>query len=270
MPKKPSSYYRPKSLKEALGDLRKPDTKPLAGGTMLLANGTDSAVVDLQDLGLDQIEFGQGKLTAGAMTRLTDLSRYISEVVQNEGAEISEGVEQLLLDSIHRSGPNTFRNAATVGGIVASRLADSEFLAALLVLDAEITLLDQTSLDIELSDYLAAAHRPVGLISELTIPWHKGISASDRVARTPADYPIVSVTVFKPVEGQLRVAATGIDLRPVRVEKAEAAFASGAGAEEVAQAAKDRTRHTGDFRGDTGYRSEMAFVLTKRLLGEIG
>jgi carbon-monoxide dehydrogenase medium subunit len=204
------------------------------------------------------------------MTRLTDLSRYISDIVQTESAEISEGARPLLLDSIHRSGPNTFRNAATVGGIIASRIADSEFLATLLVLDAAITLLDQTGRDIGIWDYLAATLRPDGLISEVTIPWHSGIGASDRVARTPADYPIVSVTIFKPAQGHARLAITGIDLRPVRVEEAEQALVSGAGAEEVAQAAKDRTRHPGDFRGDTGYRAEMAFVLTKRLLSQIG
>lgn len=270
MPKKPSSYYRPKSLEEALVQLSKPDTKPLAGGTMLLANGTGSAVVDLQDLGLDQLDYSAGILTTGAMSRLTDLSRFISDVVQTGSAETSEGAGPLLVDSIHRSGPNTFRNAATVGGIVASRLADSEFLAALLVLDAEITLLDQTSRNIGISDYLAAERRPDGLITGVAIPWHNGVGASERVARTPADYPIVSVTIFKPAQGHARLAATGIDLRPVRVEEAEQAMVSGAGAEEVALAAKDRTRHPGDFRGDTRYRAEMAFVLTKRLLGEIG
>lgn len=270
MPKKPSSYYRPRSLEEALGQLSKPDTKPLAGGTMLLANGTNSAVVDLQDLGLDQLEYGQGILTTGSMTRLTDLSRFISDIVQTESAETSEGAGPLLINSIHRSGPNTFRNAATVGGVVASRIADSELLAALLVLDAEITLLDQAGRKIGISDYLAAEHRPDGLIGEVAIPWQSGISASDRVARTPADYPIVSVTIFRPAQGQARLAVTGIDLRPIRVEEAEQALASGAGVEEVAQAAKDRTRHPGDFRGDTGYRAEMAFVLTKRLLGGIG
>jgi carbon-monoxide dehydrogenase medium subunit len=270
MPKKPSSYYRPRSLEEALGNLSNPDTKPLAGGTMLLANGTSSAVVDLQDLGLDHLEFNPGTLTLGAMTRLTDLSRFISDVVQTGAGDSSEGPGPIVVDSIHRSGPNTYRNAATVGGIVASRLADSEFLASLLVLDAEITLLDQTSRNFEIADYLTAVHRPTGLITEVTIPWHSGSGASSRVARTPADYPIVSVTIFKPSQGDARLAVTGIDLRPVRVEEAEQALASGAVAEEVAQAAKDRTRHPGDFRGDTRYRAEMAFVLTKRLLGEIG
>lgn len=269
MPKKPSSYHRPGSLEEALEYLSKPDTKPLAGGTILLANGTTSVVVDLQDLGLDQLEFNSGILTAGSMTKLTDLSRFITDAVQIESAEPLDGPGPILAEAIHRSGPNTYRNAATVGGMVASRLADSEFLSSLLVLDAEIKLLNQARRNIRMSDYLSATHRPDGLIMEVAIPWRSGIGASVRVARTPADYPIVSVTIFKPDQGDPRLAATGIDHRPVRLEKAEQALISGSAAGQVAMAAKNRARHPGDFRGDSKYRAEMAFVLTKRLLGEI-
>jgi carbon-monoxide dehydrogenase medium subunit len=121
-----------------------------------------------------------------------------------------------------------------------------------------------------MSEYMTAERRPDGLITEVVIPWHGGYGASERVARTPADYPIVSVTLFLPTQGDARLAVTGIDQRPVRIEEAEQALATGAGAEEVALAAKNRTRHPGDFRGDARYRAEMAFVLTKRLLGEIG
>ena len=44
----------------------------------------------------------------------------------------------LLQKAIHQAGPNTYRNAATIGGVCASRLADSELLAALLVLEADL------------------------------------------------------------------------------------------------------------------------------------
>ena len=37
MPQKPTAYYRPTSLDEALQLLRQPNTVPLAGGTDLLA-----------------------------------------------------------------------------------------------------------------------------------------------------------------------------------------------------------------------------------------
>ncbi len=263
MPSKPSSYYRPKNLEEALELLSKPDTLPLAGGTKLLANGASGAVVDLQDLGLDQQNFSESSLTVGAMTRLTDLSNFITDEVQGEAAAAQGGPVPILVDSIHRSGPNTYRNAATVGGVVASRLPDSEFLSALLVLKAEIRLND---IGIGLTDYLSVDHHPKELITEIVIPWSIGHGASERVARTPADYPIVSVTFFKPDHGDFRIAATGIDLYPVRVPKAEEILNSGGDLEEAAMAVKNQACHPGDFRGDADYRAEMAFVLAKRVL----
>jgi CO/xanthine dehydrogenase FAD-binding subunit len=270
MPKKPSSYYRPKSLEEALDLLTKTDTKPLAGGTILLANGTGSAVVDLQDLDLDKQEYESGELTVGATTSLTRLSRFIAGDVLAGEADVSIGPGSMLMDAIHRSGPNTFRNAATVGGIIASRLTDSEFLASLLVLNASLNLLDPVTKKMTVSDYLSQGERPKGLITGVEIPWTPGRGVSERVARTPADYPIVSITIFKSERGEVRIAATGIEKRPLRVTAAEEALAAGAGIEEAAGTVRDRSRHPGDFRGDAGYRAEMAYVLTRRLLLDMG
>ncbi len=74
MPQKPTAYYRPSDLDEVLRFLRQPNTVPLAGGTNLLATeeGIDSAVVDLQDAGLDQLTWADdGRLLRiGAMVRL--------------------------------------------------------------------------------------------------------------------------------------------------------------------------------------------------------
>ena len=70
MPKKPGAYYRPDNLDEALKYLSQPDTAPLAGGTELLAQEEGvslAAVVDLQDLGLDQINLDDDRLRVGAM-----------------------------------------------------------------------------------------------------------------------------------------------------------------------------------------------------------
>ncbi|HQF70114.1 MAG TPA: xanthine dehydrogenase family protein subunit M, partial [Promineifilum sp.] len=90
----------------------------------------------------------------------------------------------------------------------------------------------------------------------------------ERVARTPADAPIVSVTLWRPDGGAVRLAATGISPRPMRLRAAEAALGDGT-AEAVAaaaEAARAAALHPGDFRGDAAYRAEMAAVLTRRVL----
>ena len=253
MPIRPTHYYRPESLDDALRLLAQPDTLPLSGGTKLLANDVDSAVVDLQALGLNQLDWHNDQLQAGATATLTEIAAAL--------AEKKDGPAKLLQQAIHRAGPNTYRNAATLGGTIASRLADSELLAVLLVLDVQLHLANGEVMS--LVDYLAAEVRPSTLITAVTIPWAAGQGRSERVARTPADYPIVSITLWRPVAGAPRLAATGLGERPFRLTTTEANLDNIEAAVTAAQAAN---QHPGDFRGDAAYRAEMAAVLTRRVL----
>ncbi|MBK7217513.1 MAG: FAD binding domain-containing protein [Candidatus Promineofilum sp.] len=89
MPKQPTTYYRPRSVDEALRLLQQPNTVPLAGGTALLATeeGLDSAVVDLQDAGLNTLSWADdGRLLRlGAMVRLADLHDFLTPLTRHEG-----------------------------------------------------------------------------------------------------------------------------------------------------------------------------------------
>jgi len=263
MPQKPTAYYRPTSLDEALQFLRQPNTVPLAGGTDLLATeeGFTAAVVDLQDAGLDHLTWADdGRLLRlGAMVRLADLDDFLASLATHGGAAA------LLRDAVHRAGPNTYRHAATVGGIIASRLPDSEFLAALLALDATVNLRLPAPETLSLAAWLADDDRPPGLITECLVYWPNGAAAAERVARTPADQPIVAVTGWRPDGGPIRLGATGVGPRPMHLAAAESAANEGR-LDDAAAAARAAATHPGDFRGNAAYRAEMAAVLTRRVL----
>ena len=255
MSRQPHVYYRPTELEEALQRLAQPDTAPLGGGTKLLATDAPAGVVDLQDLGLDQIQIVGDWLQVGAMARLVDLAACVAG-------------HDLLAAAIHRAGPNTYRHAATLGGTIAARLPDSELLAALLVLEASLTVYTPQAEVMSLPQFWSRqAHSD--LITEIRIPWSAGRGASERVARTPADYPIVSVTAWQPAEGAMRLAATGIDALPVRLAAAEVALAA-EGIERAVEVAGEECRHPGDFRGSAQYRAQMTAVLTRRVLARCG
>lgn len=237
MPKRPQQYYRPSSMDEALRLLTQPDAAPLAGGTRLLMNDIEpDIVVDLQALGLDGITHQGGELRMGAMTRLAEI----------ESHELPNG--ELLKLAVYRAGPTTFRNAATLGGVVGSREPDSELLALLLAMEAVLDFADRDSLS--LADYLTPDERPEGLITEIRIPWAGGIGSLERVARTPADSPIVSVAVWKTT--RIVVGASGISPRPMLVDVNNL-----------------QVTHSGDFRGSTAYRREMLTVLLQRALDRV-
>lgn len=270
MPKKPGAYHRPDSVAEALQLLAKPNSVALAGGTKLLASESGlpaDHVIDLQALGLNQIEAGQDVVTVGATCTLVDLSAALAREYPSEPGSV------LLQEVIQREGPNTYRNSATLGGSIASRLPDSELLAALLVLDARLSFAGISgSEETSLAAYLEVDDLQHGLISSVHIPWTNGQGAAERVARTPADYPIVSVVAWQPSGGSVRLAATGIGPLPERLNSAEEILSGEPGedaATAAAGAAKDAAHHPGDFRGDAVYRAKMAEVLTKRVLQKL-
>ena len=265
MAKQPAAYYRPNNLPEVLRLLQQADTVPLAGGTKLIAADITDAVVDLQDLGLNQAKLDGETLHVGATMTLAELTAVLQEASETSPAP-------LLLKAIHQAGPNTYRNAATLGGSIASRLADSELLAALLVLDATLSLNTPDTIEMSLVDYLGAAERPFGLITAIHIPWQTGQFASERVARTPVDYPIVSVTLWQADGSSPKLAATGIEARPVRLGEAEKALVGGvadSAVETAVATAKAQCTHPGDFRGDAAYRADMVAVLIRRVLAAV-
>lgn len=262
MPKSPTAYHRPETLDTALRLLHQPDVFALGGGTKLLARDVPGAVVDLQLLPLNQLTWGETTLTIGATITLAGLSQAL-----NARGDVNSAAP-LLQKAIQQAGPNTYRHAATLGGSIASRLPDSELLAALLVLDAHLTLYAPQQHTLSLAAYLTAATRPSGLITGVTIPWRAGQGVSERVARTPADYPIVSVTLWRPQTGQAALAATGIAQRPLRLTAAESCLAAGFSDDAINQAtaaAQTAVTHPGDFRGDAAYRADMTAVLIRRV-----
>ncbi|MGH2537858.1 MAG: FAD binding domain-containing protein [Candidatus Promineifilaceae bacterium] len=272
MPQRPAAYHRPSTLEEALRLLAEPGSAPLAGGARLLAGHAPRPLVDLQDLGLAQIEIDAGRLRLGAMTRLADVVEYLGAGPEAADMDGPLDLGALLAKAVFLAGPNTFRNTATVGGSIAARPADSELLAVLLALEAELLLAAPAERTLTLNDYLVHEERPGGLLISVSFARGEGLGAAVRVARTRRDYPIVAVVAWQPENGRPRLAATGLGPRPARLIEAEGALAAGVSPkaiERAASAARDAARHPGDFRGSAGYRAEMAAVLTRRALGQI-
>ena len=196
-------------------------------------------MVDLQALGLDEVRAEGGRLTLGAMVRL-------QTIVDDDR------VPTLVREMAQREGPNTFRNQATVGGVVVGADPESELLAALLVFEAEVTV--RTLADVRtlpLVDFLADVRGALagGILTVVSLATD-GVTASERVARTPADKPIVAAVARKDSTGRVHLALCGVAATPVLVQPDAVASLN----------------PPADFRGSSEYRREMAVLLVRRVV----
>lgn len=254
-----SQYVRPRSLDEAQERLAEPTSQPLAGGTHLLTQTTPptepTTLVDLQALPFNEIETDQGLLTIGAMVTLQALV---------------EKASGLLAEAARREAPRQVRQMATIGGTIAAAQPESELVTALLVLEARLRLAGGGELS--LAEWTPEEQR---LITHVLVPEATSGTGSARVARTPADRPIVLVWALVERMGDgvstLRLAASGVGDRPVRLFEVEETL-SGKTADEVleqvASVVEWSIEPRSDFRGSAEYRRSMTALLARRALEE--
>ena len=264
-----TQYHRPQTLDEALTLLQSDGTVPLAGGTALIPSGAPEAraVVDLQALGLDGLSVAGFQMHIGAMVSLQRLV---------ESPEVGE----FLAEAARLEGPLTYRNAATVGGTIATGDPLSHVLIALLALDAQVHLRLPDPATVSLDRILDNPRKFLdgGLITGVTALSPAGApgTAMARVARTPRDKPIVAVAVRVTGGDDLghgiRIALAGVADRPIRAYQAEDRLKGQPLDEELVEVAvaavMEHLNPPSDFKGSSEYRRQMAAVLARRALLE--
>ncbi len=239
-------YHRPESLEEALSLLERgsPQSVVLAGGTSLNAfpPGRAVEVVDLQAIGYNEIRPEGTLVEVGAMTRLADLAAH-------------QAVPELLRDLTRREGPNTLRNAATVGGTIATGNPESELVAGFLVYEALVNLAKAGGANATVSLEELLADRSLldaSIIVSVTIQTD-GQATAARTGRTPSDTSIVAAVGRRTGAGVL-LALTGMAATPIVVDS-----------DSVGE-----VDPPGDFRGSPAYRRHLAATLTTRVMEQLG
>lgn len=255
-------YHRPTDLSAAIALLKRvsPRTVPMAGGTWLNPRlGKEvqaTAVVDLSGLGLAGIERDPDTLRVGPMTTLAD-------VAEDETCQmLANGI---LATTARREAVVNVRNAATVGGTVVVAPPDSEFILALLALDAHLVVQSDRVRSWSLARFLEdrAAALDGGLVTQIQIhlPLHAAGGLA-HVTRTPFDHPIVAaVAVIAEDADARRIALGGVVVGPLLVTFGRLAEAEGAVAKAI-----DSAEPWADFRGTAEYRREMGALMARRAL----
>ena len=238
------TIHKPAAPNEAVELFRRPGVYPLYGGgaSLIRTNRQEvEEVVDLTSIVPVRIDGGPGRLcSVGAGVTLQALGEVSSEMAA----------------VIRVDAPETLRNSLTLGDVLLECDPNSLVLALLCGLNANLWGPDrepiakdrgQRSTSVEAWFGLTDEQRCQELIFYVQFDWTSVHFALEKVARTPADRPIVAAIGFVRPEEPPYAVLTGIADRPVRYREGITSAIS-------------------DYRGSAEYRTAMAAIVSRRAI----
>ena len=258
------TIHKPATLAEAIDLLKQAGTFPLYGGAALQRHPRPDveAVVDLSQIGLDRAWEEGDSLHLGSMLTLERVRLACQE--RGQTYPLLGGIAEALRADL----PETLRNTLTLGDLLLERDPQSVSLTLLLALDAVIVTADESVWP--LADWLASGDDAWHvLVTHVSVPRGatRAAVAFEKVARTPADAPIVGAVAAMQATGEGRrtaLALCGVAPWPLAQPAAARAFDQSG---EVNAALEHLVLDPpGDHWGSREYRAEMARVLTWRAL----
>ncbi|MEN0613740.1 molybdopterin-dependent oxidoreductase FAD-binding subunit [Klebsiella indica] len=243
-------FFKPDSVEQAL-ELKsryQDDAVWFAGGSKINATPTQpdkQIAISLQNLELEWVDWDNGSLRIGAMTRLQTLrdTHYIPDALH---------------DALGFVYSRHLRNQSTLGGEIAARQEESVLLPVLLALDAHLIFADGKSLSLE--NYLTQPGSP--LITEIVINNPFCACATRRISRSQAGLTVVTAAVAIPEQDEIRIALDGVADRPVRLRDVESQRLEGRALEQAVAAAIFPQQ---DLRGSVAYKRYIAGVVVADL-----
>jgi CO/xanthine dehydrogenase FAD-binding subunit len=246
-----TAYYRPKTIEEALTLLRKPNTRPLGGGTILTRRSDEQfEVVDLQALEMDKFLKSGNNLIIGATVSLQSLLEFSPSPSSLKTAiKLDVTVNQ--------------RTYGTVAGALVTCDGRSPFASVTLALNTRITVNTGKPEVYELGDFLTFRFGLLKnqLIENIEIPLDV-LFSFEYIARSPADRPIVISAVAQWVTGRTRVVVAGWGESP------KLAF-DGTNLSGIESGIFNQAKNSTNELASSEYRVEMLKILTKRCLDKL-
>lgn len=269
-------YYKPSTLKEAVGLLKEhgETAEVLNGGTDLIVRMRDGhsapgVVVDIKGIKeLHELSIEEGRVFIGACVLLNDLG--LHDVILKRYPYLSQASLSV--------GSKQVRNRATcIGNICnASPLADTA--TPLLALDAEIHIYGEKGIKtVPLSDFFVFVRKTILQPDEIVT----GISFKDNAnnlgifykmsRRKEVDLSTVCSTVVKN-DDKYAISFGAVAPTPIRLPKTEAYLNENKLSEEVIEKAcalaLEEVSPISDVRATKEYRQEMVQVMLRNTLSE--
>ena len=274
------TYHAPSSLDEVLSLMQEHgyDAKILAGGhsllpTMKLRLATPAHLIDLKNLKkeLRYIREDGDALAIGALTTYQELID--SELVRNKAALLGQTLEHV--------GDMQVRNLGTLGGSIAHADPAGDPPAAILALNATMTIRGPdgertVAADEFFHGFFETAVGEGEVLTEICVPVQKGGSSYQKFRHPASGYAVCGAAVVLEKSGDkiatCRVALTGVSESAYRATGVEDALNSQSYsadlAADAASHATDDIDPLEDTFADAAYRRQLAKTLTKRAIKE--
>ena len=267
------NYHRATSIDDVLAQLTACGGKVLAGGhslipLMKLRLSEPSVLIDIGRVpGLQGVRESDGALEIGAATTHADVAN--SQLVRDRCPMLSETAADI--------GDPQVRNRGTIGGSLAHADPAADYPAAMLALDAEITVRSSRAARTVKADGFFQGLFTVDLASDelIVAVRFKPVRAAAyaKLHQRASHFAIVGVAAALGVEGgkisSARVGLTGAGPHATRLTSVEQALVGRAPTAETFQAAADAAsvdELNGDIHASEEYRRAMVPVFTRRAL----
>lgn len=277
-------YRRAGSVEEALDLLADDDARVLAGGQSMVpelktGRANPGRLVDVGDLdGLRGIEVGGEETTVGALTTYATVAG--SDHLWKHASPLSEAAAEL--------GDRQVRNRGTVGGNLAQADPDGDLPAATLAADATVVVRGvDGEREVDAGDFFRGDGRTaVGdgeLVTAVRIPHDDGQSSEAAGAYVKKEHPatgyaLVGVAAVVDVAADevadARVAANGVQSRPVRLRAVESGLAGEPASKETIESAAaeaaadlDPDEIPSDPYASGEYRADVLETYAERAVG---
>lgn len=250
------------SLEEAYKMLQKRRINTLLGGGAFLSLGSKriGTALDLSGLGLDYINDLVDAIEIGAMTSFRQIET--SKLLQ-------ENFSGILPHAVSTIGGIQLRNIVTAGATVYSRYGFSDFLTALMVLDADVVLFQKGRISL---DKFMKDGSPRDIVIKIILPKSELTAAYKSLRNSTSDLAILNAAVSR--KGSTWRIAVGA--RPQRAALAVAAAEYLANnpltpesIQHAAQLAAQELVFGTNLRAGREYRQEICQVLVKRAVMEV-
>ena len=244
------SYVRPQTLEEAYQLCQKKGNVVLGGMLWLkMQNRSINTAIDLQDLGLDQIEETDEEYRIGAMVTLRDLEQHGGFNALTHGA-MAESVKHIV--------GAQFRNVATVGGSIYGRFGFSDVLTLFMAIGAKVELYHGGIMTVE--NFARMPYSEKDLLVRVIVPKRamNVVYLSQRNVST--DFPVLTCAVSRR-DGEVLCA---IGARPARAVCLKGLCTDAP--EETARAVAEQLCFGSNVRAGAEYRKRICQVLVRRAL----